>query len=442
MKIFWSWQSDTHQPTGRYFVREVLRSVAEELNGEDETEEAERPASEDDEFDAAEGRIEIDHDTLGVGGSPRIADKILEKIEAAAVFVADLTPVAKTKGGKLLPNPNVMIELGYAMKVLGNERIVLVMNQAEGASFRHLPFDLRHWRHPVTYKLRSDASEEQMAAAAAELKIALRAVVAPGLLLAQRANRAKKTAVREPKLLVEWASGDNGVIAVARDPDLGGIATLAQIKERTPLLSADPPPQTINAGKPGLIISVPNMNAIENWSRERRKAQNENIKAYYQEYERYLERIETYARFLLRSVDTELVVRNVGTAPATNIDVEIRFPDFIMFHDDEGGFPAPPPVPSPPAPPLYPFADIGSPVRLHGHPALVPWGRTIDPKRRLVSFHIADLNHHRDETIQSFGFSFVSPEAVAAFDADYVITAAEPIEPVRGKIRFDFEREA
>ncbi len=189
-------------------------------------------------------------------------------------------------------------------------------------------------------------------------------------------------------------------------------------------------------------MSVSNMNAIENWSRERRKAQNETIKAYYQEYERYLERVETYARFLLRSVDAELVVRNVGTAPATKIDVEIQFPDFIMFHDDEGGIPAPPPVPNPPTPALYPFAEIGSPVRLHGHPALVPWGRTIDPTRRLVSLHIADLNHHRDEPIHSFGFSFISPDAVAAFDADYIITAAEPIEPFRGKIRFEFEPEA
>ena len=111
MKIFWSWQSDTHQPTGRYFVREVLRSVAEELEGKDNTDEAERPeaSAETGEDDAGSNRIEVDYDTLGVGGSPKIADKILEKIEAAAVFVADLTPIATTRAGKMVPNPNVMI---------------------------------------------------------------------------------------------------------------------------------------------------------------------------------------------------------------------------------------------------------------------------------------------------------------------------------------------
>jgi hypothetical protein len=128
MKIFWSWQSDNHQPSGRYFVRDILTQLAKELNGE--AEDAERPESEEE----ADDRAKVDYDTFGVGGSPPIAETILGKIREAAVFVADVTSVGKTAGGKQLPNPNVMIELGYAMKVLSHQRIVLVMNTGEGAT--------------------------------------------------------------------------------------------------------------------------------------------------------------------------------------------------------------------------------------------------------------------------------------------------------------------
>ena len=46
-------------------------------------------------------------------GSPDIVATILAKIEAAAVFVADVTPIAVSPGGKHVANPNVLIELGY-----------------------------------------------------------------------------------------------------------------------------------------------------------------------------------------------------------------------------------------------------------------------------------------------------------------------------------------
>jgi hypothetical protein len=71
------------------------------------------------------GRPEIDHDTRGVAGTPPIAETILRKIDAASVFIADVTPVAVTDQGKQVANPNVLIELGYAKKTHPFERIIL-----------------------------------------------------------------------------------------------------------------------------------------------------------------------------------------------------------------------------------------------------------------------------------------------------------------------------
>lgn len=73
---------------------------------------------------------------MGVSGSPPIFATILEKIDRAAIYVPDFTFVGKNLGGEPIPNPNVLIEYGWALKSLGYKRIVAVMNQAYGAPTR------------------------------------------------------------------------------------------------------------------------------------------------------------------------------------------------------------------------------------------------------------------------------------------------------------------
>ena len=61
-------------------------------------------------------RVRIDADTEGVLGHVPVTDTILKKIAACDAFVPDLTIVAVTEAGKLVPNPNVMLEYGYALR--------------------------------------------------------------------------------------------------------------------------------------------------------------------------------------------------------------------------------------------------------------------------------------------------------------------------------------
>ena len=138
MKIFWSWQSDTPAAEGRNFIKTSLSAALAQLADELEWSEAER--------------AELDHDTKNVPGLAPIADTIFEKIDNATIFVADITPTGATPDGKKkTPNPNVLIELGYALKSLGPQRVVLVANGAGGFRPEDLPFDLRHRRGPITY---------------------------------------------------------------------------------------------------------------------------------------------------------------------------------------------------------------------------------------------------------------------------------------------------
>jgi hypothetical protein len=135
--VFFSWQSDI--PQNRRLIREAIDLAIEELSREGGVEEAARD-------------LTADQDTQGVSGSPSISDTILTKIRGAFAFIADLTFVASGKDGRLVPNPNVLIEYGYALHALGDSRIISVLNEAYGAPAK-LPFDLLHKRWPIRFSL-------------------------------------------------------------------------------------------------------------------------------------------------------------------------------------------------------------------------------------------------------------------------------------------------
>jgi hypothetical protein len=149
MKIFWSWQSDTPGKIGRHFVRDALETAISELKQTPDIDEAFRD-------------VYLDQDRKGVPGSPSLADTILSKIEAASVFIADVTPVGLVGvSNKKLINSNVAIELGYALRCLGDQRLLMVMNSAYG-SRSDLPFDLQHKAGPILFELLDTASPEDV----------------------------------------------------------------------------------------------------------------------------------------------------------------------------------------------------------------------------------------------------------------------------------------
>ncbi|WP_144284089.1 TIR domain-containing protein [Megalodesulfovibrio gigas] len=87
-------------------------------------------------------------------GSPDLKEKILQNISSCQFFVCDVTLVNPDSSGRKMPNPNVMFELGYAVKRLGWERIILVYNTCNGR-IEDLPFDIRSHR-PQCYKIIGD----------------------------------------------------------------------------------------------------------------------------------------------------------------------------------------------------------------------------------------------------------------------------------------------
>ncbi|MBC7596436.1 MAG: hypothetical protein H7288_21335 [Kineosporiaceae bacterium] len=144
MKVFWSWQSDRPGKLCRNLVQGAIVDALKMLSDELALEESDRP--------------EIDHDTKGTPGMPLISETILDKITAAGTFVADITTVGRSEVGegeiaRELPNPNVLIELGWAWARLTDEKIILVANKAFGPQrYEDLPFDIRGRRAVVFYE--------------------------------------------------------------------------------------------------------------------------------------------------------------------------------------------------------------------------------------------------------------------------------------------------
>jgi hypothetical protein len=94
--------------------------------------------------------------------SSRSVETIFRKIDNAAVFVPDLTFVGTRPDGRPTPNPNVLIEYGWALKSLTHARIVPVMNISFGEpTAESMPFDMRHLRNPITYHCSDDLSDAE-----------------------------------------------------------------------------------------------------------------------------------------------------------------------------------------------------------------------------------------------------------------------------------------
>lgn len=161
--IFYSWQSDIKSAANRSLIQSALEGAAKELRSDDSI------------------RVEpvIDRATLNTPGARNIVDDIFKKIEKSNIFVADVTVINAGSKGRLCPNPNILIELGYAIKALTLDRIILVLNTAV-AKPEDLPFDIKQ-NQILTYN--SKPEDKARAVERRKLQSNLRDAIA--LILAQ-----------------------------------------------------------------------------------------------------------------------------------------------------------------------------------------------------------------------------------------------------------------
>lgn len=129
--IFYSWQSDLPNNKTRGFIQSCIDAAIRFLKNT--------------------VCVEAKRDTKGVLGTPDIVQTIFSRIDECDLFIADVStvgmyvPETDSERIKLIPNPNVMLELGYAAKSLTWDNVICLRNTDFGAK-GELPFDLEHRR--------------------------------------------------------------------------------------------------------------------------------------------------------------------------------------------------------------------------------------------------------------------------------------------------------
>ncbi|MGW8113981.1 hypothetical protein ACVS9P_02160 [Caproicibacterium sp. NSD3] len=139
--VFYSWQSDLPNKDNRSFIETcILKAI--------KTSETEIVAG---------LTIAYDRDTKGATGAPDIAEVIFDKIARSDIFICDISIINPDYEGRKCPNSNVLLELGYAAKTIGWDKIICLYNLKYG-SLADIPFDLEHRR---IFSYNSDVEKEK-----------------------------------------------------------------------------------------------------------------------------------------------------------------------------------------------------------------------------------------------------------------------------------------
>lgn len=333
--VFWSWQSDRPARVTRDVIRDALCIAIGRLAAD---------------FDEAE-RPEIDHDTLNTPGSPEIVATIFEKIDESSVFVADVTPIAVSAEGKHIANPNVLIELGYAKKSLGPERVVLVWNPTfTSAEPEDLPFDMRHRRAPIKLNLAEDASRSALRQArenlTEKLEEALRLCIDNAPLRPKESQKSERQRTARPEIVANFVSEDGDILdkldfeRIVFEPlSVGEIdAFVERIREAFPIetdfgtaASTSRPPIPQDAiGRPFISEFISAKDTEISTYREK------SYPDWLEECRKYFSELAGRITFLKFCPTLRVRVQNIGTQPATNTLVRFSSSSMVFLPSEPG----------------------------------------------------------------------------------------------------------
>ncbi|MFL0557362.1 hypothetical protein [Paenibacillus barengoltzii] len=141
--VFYSWQSDLPNNKNRGFISDALESAIKKVY------KSRKVISE----------IKIESDSRNEVGTPDLVESIFKKIDSCDVFVADISIINSNAEERKVPNPNVLLELGYAAKSLGWSKVICLYN-SEFAPVEALPFDIRS-RKPIVYNTSENSTSEK-----------------------------------------------------------------------------------------------------------------------------------------------------------------------------------------------------------------------------------------------------------------------------------------
>jgi len=327
--VFYSWQSDLPNNTNRGFIQSVIEKSIQSIK-RNET------------FDLD---ICLERDTQGQPGSPDIASTILQKIDSCDIFVADISIVTRDlqEGKRFSPNPNVMIELGYAIKSIGWDRIILFCNEIYGTGDK-LPFDIQQHRR-IGYKLKPD---DERGVVRDRLALTCRTAITE---ITESIYKRKKD--KCPDIHADWTKFDY-VISEGKRPPFERIDTVTDVLE----LTRANPVESIEIIEATITNEIEEVNRINGSIDPKWK---QKVKAFNISCDEFLKQIKSQTGRMNYFIHTNtnyavkatINLHNTGASPASDIRVEIELPDWILGFDhkpDDDKIPKKPEKPFPEIP--------------------------------------------------------------------------------------------
>jgi hypothetical protein len=344
--IFYSWQSDLPNNTNRGFIESVISKAINDIKRQE----------------TYELDICLERDTQGTPGSPNIVKTILDRVSKCDIFIADISIVTGdlTKMQRLSPNPNVLIELGYAISRVGWDRIILFCNEIYGTNEK-LPFDIQQHRR-IGYKLKSDDIK-------APIRDQLAKILKDGLIEITE-NLYDFSNKKFPAFSVAWTyfnyvPSENTRNGIEKEQITTEVLTLPKSRPIDDVVS--------NLEREIEAVKTIDGSIDPEWENK--------VARFVDNCTDFIKKLNSKIakrNFLIdqnsnHAVLATLTLDNIGSLPASDVRVKIKLPDCILaFEDlpDKDEIPVRPkmPNPSPPVPLThkFPFKNtFGRPYDLH-----------------------------------------------------------------------------
>ena len=222
---------------------------------------------------------------------------------------------------------------------------------------------------------------------------------------------------------------------------------LSQLPKQHPPSAPASTPRDSLAGLHAQYVMMSQFDLIEPGEYER---YNRAVDAYLAEYEQYMRETWEQKAALRRTIRFQIEVRNTGTAPAEDVDVEFHFPDgFDLVSEDD--LPELPEAPSPPRQPRTRVQMMTEGIAHFSHlsipsPAIAHFKMPVSFKiERTGSFtvtdHFARIKHGGSVKMPEIFLTFASYEAAGSFHCEYTIRPANLPNPIRGKLHIIIDKE-
>lgn len=189
------------------------------------------------------------------------------------------------------------------------------------------------------------------------------------------------------------------------------------------------------------LIAKPNSGSIP---ASEYKRYNQELERYFSDYKRYLDRLTYFRSQPARTLCLRLEVRNLGGAPATDVDVYVYFPDgFSLFTEDE--LPGEPKEPKPPKEPQTATQKIlGQTLKGFEVPQFIPSFQPYVGAKKTFSLkrtksyelreHFDRIKHGYLMNIPPIFLIFDSFGGMTSFHFNYMITVGNLPENITGQL--------